>query len=174
MTTPVPNQGPPLIILTKLPPPARVLPLLTPLWWAQDLQQLEEKLLNVLEWLFPFAAFIAETSINWAKEGVLGAFRAALSISMIHKSSKWCIGIQFPNREQSLNDIIWKKVEKVAQLQLVSKTPLFISTHRSPQSLCIQNTSKAITISHPRMYLPTPRYNRPFLLTVIKYLPAAQ
>lgn len=119
MTTPVPNQGPPLIILTKLPPPARVLPLLTPLWWAQDLQQLEEKLLNVLEWLFPFAAFIAETYINWAKEGVLGAFRAALSISMIHKSSKWCIGIQFPNREQSLNDIIWKKVEKVAQLQLV-------------------------------------------------------
>lgn len=35
---------------------------------------------------------------------------------MIHKNPKWCIRLEIPNRQYSLNDIIWKKVEKIAQL----------------------------------------------------------
>lgn len=50
-----------------------------------------------------------------------------MSLSMIHRSLKWCIWTKLPNRQQSLNYIIWKKVKKAAQPKLLNELLQLIS-----------------------------------------------
>lgn len=78
-------------------------------------QQVEEKLLNVLVWLLSLCCLRTWDIQKLSKRRliVFGAFRKAyLYLLMIHKSLKWCIWIKLPNRQQSLNYIIWKKVKR--------------------------------------------------------------
>lgn len=79
---------------------------------------------------FPFAAYILETPKNYAKKGN----------GMIPESSKRCMRINLPNKQQSLNGPIWKEVEKAAPLKLVNEILWLITRDRSPQSFRIQNT----------------------------------
>lgn len=81
---------------------------------------------------------------------VFGAFKKAyMSLLMIHKSLKWCIWIKLPNRQQSLNYIIWKKVKKAAQPKLLNEILQLISMDKSYQSFWIQNTPRAVTVCCP-------------------------
>lgn len=57
-----------------------------------------------------------------------------MSLLMTHKSLKWCIWIKLPNRQQSLNYIIWKKVKKAAQPKLLNEILQLISMDKSDQS----------------------------------------
>lgn len=94
--------------------------------------------------------------------------KAYMSLLMIHKSLKWCIWIKLPNRQQSLNYIIWKKVKKAVQPKLLNELLQLISMDKSHQSFWIQNTPRAITVCClPCVSLPHRTITLP--LTGIKY-----
>lgn len=68
---------------------------------------------------------------------------------MIHRSLKWCIWTKLPNRQQSLNYIIWKKVKKAAQPKLLNELLQLTSMDKWHQSFWMQNTPRAMAVCYP-------------------------